>query len=330
MKTSIILSLLSIVVALCITVLASTPQSPMPTSAPSTEALPTSLTLTEPVNYGLDDEITFTVLSDGIISETTMAEWLPGVVAAEMPVSFDMEALKAQAVAARTYILNRVEKENPNHPEADVCDDPDCCKAHLTNEELNTRWTSSFIENKSIVDHSVEETSGEVLYYEGEVIEAVFHSSSAGNTASAASIWNDVPYLQSVETPETSSLVPNFESSVKLTVTDFAEILAPYGCDLSYTPDTWVGEVMRDDSYRVASIVIGGVELSGLELRELFELRSTYFTLEYSEGVFLFSVIGYGHGVGMSQYGANILANEGYEYTEILAHYYPGTTLHSG
>jgi stage II sporulation protein D len=142
-------------------------------------------------------------------------------------------------------------------------------------------------------------------------------------------LWDALPYLVSVSSPETAQDVPNYVSTVEVSVSDFASSLraANLAADLSGTPDTWVGDITRDSSGRVATAVIGGAEISGAELREIFSLRSTAFTLEYKDGALLFTVTGYGHGVGMSQYGANVMAQSGSAYAEILAHYYPGTQL---
>lgn len=276
-----------------------------------------------------DSELSFTVLSNGELATATMDEWLPGVVAAEMPALFETEALKAQAVAARTYILSRRRTGTLSHPDADVCDDPSCCKAHLTSAELMESWGDNYDEYMSCILAAVRATDGEILTYEDVPIQAVFHSSSAGMTEDSGAVWNALPYLVSVSSPETSADVPNYVTTLEVSVTNFAATLraANTACDLSGTPDTWVSSLTEDESGRVGEAVIGGATLTGAEVRSLFELRSAAFTLEYTDGAFLFTVTGYGHGVGMSQYGANVMAREGSSYAEILAHYYPGTVL---
>ena len=278
---------------------------------------------------GADEDISFTALSGGEAVETTMAEWLPGVVAGEMPVSFEDEALKAQAVAARTYILSLMTSAKAAHPDAAVCDDPGCCKAHLTDAQMRDNWGDSYEANYAKIASAVHATDGQYLTYEGEAIEAVFHSSSAGMTEDSAEVWNARPYLVSVESPETAEDVPNYVTSVTVSAADFAaKISGAYPeADLSGEPITWLGPVTNDGSGRVESAEIGGVQVPGTELRTLFSLRSTAFTLNYTDSGFLFTVTGYGHGVGMSQYGANVMAGSGSDYREILAHYYPGTEL---
>ncbi len=298
-------------------------------AAPATEA-PVETPDVDTYTYeGKDADISFTALSGGELVETTMEEWLPGVVAGEMPASFEPEALKAQAVAARTYIMSLMTGAKAAHPDTAVCDDPSCCKAHLTDEQMRENWGENYDANYAKILDAVRSTDGEYLTYEGEVIEAVFHSSSAGMTEDAAEVWSARAYLVSVDTPETADDVPNYVTSVAVSAADFAgTISAAYpDAQLSGEPAFWLGTVARDASDRVESVQIGGVEVPGTELRTLFALRSTAFTLDYTGDGFLFTVTGYGHGVGMSQYGANVLAQQGESYAEILAHYYPGTEL---
>lgn len=278
---------------------------------------------------GLDSELSFTVLTADGVETVTMSDWLPGVVAGEMPALFEEEALKAQAVAARTYIMYSMGREKPAHPEADVCDDPACCKAHSTDEELREKWGESYEENMARVLEAVRSTDGEYMSYGGEVIQAVFHSSSAGRTEDSAAIWQAEPYLVSVESPETAEDVPNYVTSVTVSPEDFrAAVLAVHPeAEFGEDPAFWLGAAVRDASGRVESVDIGGTQVPGTELRTLFELRSTAFTLDYTAEGFLFTVTGYGHGVGMSQYGANVMAEDGADYEEILTHYYPGAEL---
>ena len=167
------------------------------------------------------------------------------------------------------------------------------------------------------------------LCYEGEPVFAAFHSSSCGATEDCGAIWNPLPYLVSVPSPETADTVPGFVSQVELNSLDFRDtVLSAYPwADFTGEESSWVGEISLEDSGRVAWAVLGGVEIPGTEIRSLFSLRSTAFTLEYTGSGFLFTVTGYGHGVGMSQHGANLMAAQGSDYTQILAHYYPGTQL---
>ena len=271
-----------------------------------------------------DAETVLTVLTDGELRETTMADYLIGVVAAEMPASFEPEALKAQAVAARTYILDRAAHPVEAHRDAAVCADPGCCCAHVTDDEMRENWGRDYRKNLRRIRTAVRETDGQVLTYEGAPIRAVFHSSSGGQTEASAALWGAVPYLVSVSSPETAETVPGFETTVTVSAQDAQKALE---VELSDDPAQWLGETVRDGADRVETIMIGGKTLSGAEARSLFSLRSTNFTAEVVDGNLVFHVIGSGHGVGMSQYGANVMAQQGSGYQEILAHYYPGTVL---
>lgn len=257
-------------------------------------------------------------------------EYLVGVVAAEMPASFPAEALKAQAVAARSYALYCA--ATGKHGEADVCTDPGCCQAWAGEQALKEKWGGDYARYREIVAEAVRETSGQRLSYEGEPIFAAFHASSLGQTEDSGAVWNPRPYLKSVSSPETPETVPNLNSSLELAPLDFRDTVlsACPQADFTGEPETWLGVPQRDESGRVESLSVGGVSLSGTELRRLFGLRSTAFTLEYREGRFLFQVSGNGHGVGMSQYGAKLMAEAGEDYRAILSHYYPGTVLSGG
>ncbi len=319
MRTIVAAALLCLVIALMLPLL----------FAGGGQAAPEASAEPESAAGGLDSELSFTVLTADGVETVTMSDWLPGVVAGEMPALFEEEALKAQAVAARTYIMYSMGREKPAHPEADVCDDPACCKAHSTDEELREKWGESYEENMARVLEAVRSTDGEYMSYGGEVIQAVFHSSSAGRTEDSAAIWQAEPYLVSVESPETAEDVPNYVTSVTVSPEDFrAAVLAVHPeAEFGEDPAFWLGAAVRDASGRVESVDIGGTQVPGTELRTIFKLRSTAFTLDYTAEGFLFTVTGYGHGVGMSQYGANVMAEDGADYEEILTHYYPGAEL---
>lgn len=274
-----------------------------------------------------DADRTVCVLCDDKPLKMSVHDYLVGVLAAEMPVSFEPEALKAQAVAARSYLERCIASHK--HDDADICTSPDCCQAYLSKKELKKEWGKSCDKYTARIEDAVSATDGEYLSYEGEAALAAFHSSSAGATEDSGAIWGDTPYLVSVSSPETKDDVPNYVSRVKLSELDFRDTvlyLKPEA-DMTGEADSWVGKTVRNDSGRVKSVVIGGVKFSGTELRELFSLRSTAFKLKHADGAFTFTVTGYGHGVGMSQYGAQTMAKNGADYKEILSHYYPGTVL---
>ena len=278
-----------------------------------------------------DGAVSITVLLNGKTRTMSLGEYLWGVVAAEMPASFDEEALRAQAVAARTYTLYRMADPSPNHPDAHICGDPGCCQAWMDYKERMADWGADASVYEEKVTKAVRSTDGMSLYYGGSPILAAFHAASAGSTKSAAEVWGeDYPYLQEVASPEDDALVPNYYSTLTLSAKKFAKVLkkAHPKADLS-NPDCskWFGKVKKDPAGLPVSIKIGGVKVPTVELRSLFELRSASMAIEGKDGQVTFYVTGYGHGVGMSQYGANALAKEGKTAEEILAWYYPGAEL---
>jgi len=259
--------------------------------------------------------------------EMPLEEYILGVLAAEMPADFQPEALKAQAVAARSYALYCAAADK--HGDAQLCTDYRCCQAWKSEEAMREGWGAAYDKHHRKLLTAVESTAGQYLAYEGEPVFAAFHSSSAGCTESSGAIWNPLPYLVSVESPEGDARVPNYTSTLELSALDFRDTLL-HACpeaDFSGDESGWIGQISLEDSGRVESVLLGGVIYSGTKLRELFALRSTAFSLEYTGESFLFTVTGYGHGVGMSQYGADVMAASGSDYTAILAHYYPGTVL---
>ena len=266
-----------------------------------------------------DSRTAVRLLTDGGVRELTMADYLPYAVAAEMPASFGPEALKAQAVAARTYVFR-----GGRHQDADVCADSGCCLAFLSEEELRALWGEDFDRNMGAVAEAVRATDGQILTYRGEAIQAVFHASSAGSTEDSGNLWQPLPYLVSVSTPETSESVPGLYSEKSFAPDELRSLL---GISPEESPEAWLGPAEPDSAGRVGSLTLGGVTFSGRELRSLLGLRSTAFAVRYENGRFVFTAAGYGHGVGMSQYGARLLADQGMTYDQILAHYYPGTEL---
>ena len=274
-----------------------------------------------PADGQTDEQTSVAVLmKDGTVSTMTMAEYLPGAVAAEMPALFEPEALKAQAVAARTFVLSRL----GYHGEADVCTDSACCLGWCSQDELAERWGDSFGEYWDKICAACDATSGQVLTYEGDLAQAVFHASSDGMTEDSGAVWSEVPYLVSVDSPETADLVPNYVTTASFACSIFAETL---GLDDTGDPAQWVESILRDSTGRVSEATIRGKDFTGTELRAAFNLRSTAFTLAWDGDNFVFTVTGSGHGVGMSQYGAQAYALQGWTYDEILSHYYPGTQL---
>ena len=264
---------------------------------------------------------------EGGVVELTMADYLWGVVAAEMPASFEEEALKAQACAARTYTV--LQQGRGKHPEADICGDSTCCQAYIDRSAAEARWGLNAGEYGGKIDRALAETDGLGVLYNGQPIQALFFSSAAGRTVDAVEVWgSSVAYLKSVDSPEGDE-VPNYRTQVILGAEEVKALtLDAYpGADLSGAPSAWFGEASRNDSGGVISMSLGGVTLTGGQLRSLFSLRSATFTVTWDGTRFTFDVTGYGHGVGMSQYGANAMAKNGSTFQDILTWYYTGAEV---
>lgn len=282
------------------------------------------------VSGELDAERVLRVLHGGEVEEMDLGTYLTGVVRAEMPASFELEALKAQTVAARTYTLHKLRAGGNHADAADICTDHTCCQAWLAEETARENWGENADEWEEKVERAVRETDGQVVLYDGEPILAVFHSSSAGRTRAAGDVWlNDLPYLQSVESPENTEQIPNYYSRVEFTAEAFREKVrsALPEADLTGDITRWLRNAVADEAGSVETVEIGGVRVKGSEARSILGLRSACFTWEAETDSITFYVTGYGHGVGLSQYGAQAMAAEGADFREILTHYYTGTSV---
>jgi stage II sporulation protein D len=272
-----------------------------------------------------DREITVRAKIDGEIRLLSLDDYLYGVVAGEMPAMFPEEALKAQAVAARTFTLYRIRHApHPNHPDADVCDSPNCCKAYLDIEKEKAGWGGLAEEYAKRYHDAVDLTDGEIVVYRDEPIMAVFHASSYASTERCADVWGeDLPYLQSVASPD-----EKIGNTVTHTVKQAREILKASWPEMaleSENPKDWFGAETHSEGGGVMSMTIGGVKAPGSRLRSVLGLSSIDFTVSFGKNSVIWESRGYGHGVGLSQYGAKALANEGKNYLDILDWYYVGT-----
>ncbi len=278
-----------------------------------------------------DRDMTLTIQDGDTTEQMTLERYLTGVVRGEMPASFEMEALRAQAAAERSYVYYQLAAGRKDaHPDADFCTDHTCCSAYLSETAAREKWGGDFAPWNTRVEQAVSDTDGQVVLYNGRPILAVFHSSSAGRTAAAGDVWSgDLPYLVSVDSPEGEETVPNYYSTVTFTAAEAKEkLLAAHPeLKLSGTPDRWFGAAAENGSGRVETVSVGGTDIEGTELRRIFGLRSACFTVAADSESVTFRVTGYGHGVGMSQYGANQLAREGKTWQEILEWYYTGATV---
>ena len=276
----------------------------------------------------IDSARTLRVLDGDTVTEMSFSDYLQGVLRAEMPASFQEDALRAQAVAARTYTYYKMSSGGNHGDTADICTDHSCCQAFLGKDRAAENWGKNAERYEAKIENAVSATDGQVMLYGGAPILAVFHSSSAGETWNSGEVWaQDLPYLQSVSSPEGEG-VPNYYSTVELTEAEFREkfLAARPEADLSGPASGWIRDPVMDGVH-VESVTIGGVSVSGPSVRSIFGLRSASFTAEAGDGKITFYVTGYGHGVGLSQYGANAMAEAGSTWREILEHYYTGVTL---
>lgn len=269
----------------------------------------------------------------GEIQAIPVQEYILGAVAAEMPVSFETEALKAQAVAAHTYAQRQclAAAGRDDLHGADFSDDPAKFQAFLTQDELRERWGTHYDVNYRRLSTIVGEVVENVLVYEDEPILAAFHAISSGRTDAAKTVWGtDLPYLQPVECPADKD-APSFEETVSFSPDEAGDRLrgAHPALDLAVEPEEWFGEPIVSEAGTVLSIPVADGLFTGGEIRSLFGLRSASFTVSFEKGQFVFTTRGFGHNVGMSQYGANQMARDGADYREILARYYPGAELRS-
>lgn len=255
------------------------------------------------------------------VENDNFENYIIGVVSAEMPSSFEIEALKAQAVASRTYAYRRVDNVN------DEINYTNIGQAYDTIENMRSKWGDKFDDNYSKIKNAIVSTKGIIMTYEDEPIEAVFHSTSGGMTENAENIWGkNLPYIKSVDS-YLDEEAPNFTYvsiiSNNEIVSKIASKFSSSGINVSYDDIINSFEIKtRSEAGYVLEVYVCGYLMSGQDMRTLFDLRSSNFTIVKNSDSFEFTTKGYGHGVGMSQYGANFMAMEGYSYLEILEHYY--------
>ena len=262
--------------------------------------------------------------NENVVETLELEDYLINVVAAEMPVEYEEEALKAQATVARTYTLYQIENGH-KHDNADVCDSSTCCQAWISKEKRYEKWGDNQDEKWSKLTNAVYSTAGEVITYDGKPIDAFFHSNSGGTTEIPINVWggSDFPYLQVVETSgedeysqyysEKEYTKAEIESKMKSAYSDFS---------IDWNEENCIEILEYTESSRIKTLKIGNKNISGVEARKIFELKSSNFTYEIAESTVKFKVIGYGHGVGLSQTGSNTLAKEGKNYKEIIEHFF--------
>lgn len=265
------------------------------------------------------------------VEEVPLEEYLYGVVSAEMPASFEKEALKAQAIVARTYTIYKMQSNNGKHQDADICDNSACCQAWISKENRMSRWNEDERDSNwnKIVD-AVNSTSGKIVTYEGKAINAFFHSNSGGKTETTLNVWggSGYPYLQTVETAGEDTY-SQYASELVISKEDFISKFREKHSDfvIDFSKEDCIKILEYTDGNRVKKVKIGNLEVSGVEVRTILGLRSANFNVEVQENNIKFSVIGYGHGVGMSQTGADSMAKQGSNCEEIIKHFYTGVEI---
>lgn len=253
--------------------------------------------------------------SNGTVVEKELEEYIVGVVAAEMPASFNIEALKAQSVIVRTYTLKKLSR-------GEVLTDTVSTQAFIDDSEMKIKWGSDYSKYYNKIKSAVSATKGQYITYNGQYIDAVYHSTSNGRTEDAVNVWgNSIPYLKSVD----SSWDKSASSYLKIDNKEFSTVMSILGIDISESAE--INILSRNDSGRVNEVKIGDFIYSGVQFRNLLGLRSADFDISIENGQLVIVTRGYGHGVGMSQYGANGMANSGYNYKDIIKHYYTGVKI---
>jgi len=272
------------------------------------------------------------LLTNNTVKEIDFEEYIKGVVSAEMPANFEEEALKAQAICARTYTINKIVNSNKEvHNGADICDNSAHCQAYCSKEDSLKKWEkSSAKKNWDKIAEAVDETEGKIITYQGNIISALFHSSSGGRTEDVKEVWGGTqyPYLVSVDSVGEEEIMSNFTEVKEFTIKEMKEILQKKEKKFKFNTKTDKIEILsRTNGDRVREIKFGNLKLSGTETRSLFGLRSANFEIELSKNKIIFTTKGYGHGAGMSQWGAQVMALEGKRCDEILKHYYTGVEI---
>ena len=265
-----------------------------------------------------DEKVRVKQTESGNIVEVPLEEYVAGVVAGEMPVTFETEALKAQAVAARSYVLKKIEQNYKNS--YDVVDTV-LNQVYLDDESLKNKWKDKYEERIQKIKKVVLDTKGEYLTYNGKVIEAFFFSTSSGLTENCEEVFVEaLPYLRSVDS-HYDEISPVYETQKVINYTEFCNKLGienvPLNINITKTTSTG----------RIKNITINGVNFTGNQVTQKLGLRSNYFEIKQDNDNIIVTTKGYGHGVGMSQYGANGMAKEGYTYKDILNHYYTNVEI---
>jgi stage II sporulation protein D len=259
----------------------------------------------------------------GETEEIRLEDFMIGVIAAEMPASFDIEALKAQAVAARTYVLSHCPPQGIcRHGDAAVCSDPSHCQAYLDNDMLKASWGKNYHTYYDKIEEAVLATQGEVLFWQESIAQAPFFSTCGGRTENAEAVWGKAfPYLVSQECRYCGHSA-RYSGYQRYSLDEAAAMLA-----IPVEALTTIKAESYTPGDRIGLMTAGGENYAGTDWRSIFSLNSAAFSWLMIGDYLIFCTVGYGHGVGLCQYGADGMGKNGYHYQEILSHYYPGTSL---
>ena len=287
-------------------------------------------------NYNYDQYNTIKLLhkETNEIEEINLDEYLCGVISAEMPASYELEALKSQAVVARTYTLYKIINSKPHGEEASICDSYQCCQAWISKEKRFEKWADGTEnENWNKIVTAINETKGKVITYDGKIINAFFHANSGGKTEIPVNVWGgtNYPYLQVVETSGEEGYT-QYSSQVELTIDELINKFKEKYNDIAINTENISEEIKAleyTESGRVKTLKIGNKNVAGTEVRSVLNLKSTNFDIELDleNSKIKFNVIGYGHGIGMSQTGADAMAKQGSNYEQIIKHFYVGVEI---
>ena len=279
-------------------------------------------TQTETTTKKGSDTVAVFVTSANKTVDMEIFDYIVGAVAAEMPASYEKEALKAQAVACYSYMM--WVKENSDNAEYDITSNPATHQGYLTEDEMKEKWGNKYESYKGKIEEAVTEVYGKYMTYEGEVILALFHAISPGKTQNSEEVWESpLPYIKSKSAPG-DSLSPDFDSTLTVPCKKIRDVFSVK----SDVKDSELIDIFAlSDSSFIKEIPVGESSVSAGDIAAKLSLRSPYFTAEYKEGNYIFKVKGYGHGLGMSQYSADYMARQGSTYDEILRHFYSGIEI---
>ena len=287
------------------------------------------------INYETVDKdspkITIYNHKTGKIEKMDIEKYLYGVLSGEMPSDFNIEALKAQAVAARTYVMYKQENVASNHNGAAICTDYTHCQEYKSYEELKKAKGKDWIKDSyPIIKQAVDDTKGHIIIYNQKPILPLYFSTSSGKTENSEEVFStEYPYLRSVESPY-DKYAPKYASTLKISNKDFVNKLKSTYSDININENSVSKQIKilsRSDGGSVEKIKLGNKEITGRDIRNIFNLNSANFEISFDTNSLDFVVKGYGHGVGMSQWGAQGMAEDDYKYYEILAHYYKDTSV---